>query len=312
MRGMGINIHGARALCFARNLGADFSQAATIARQGVALSSRQLEATLEKFGRRAPSNEIEAMLSSGYAEGLLCHLGAESVHSFDVSPYEGATHIHDMNEQLPLKYNKNYSVVVDGGSLEHIFNVPVAIRNCMEMLKVGGHYISILPANNFFGHGFYQFSPEFFFNIFNQANGFEVVAMAAFNDRPDKAWRSAKPDATWYRVANPLELRERVTLANAAPISLVVIARRIASVPIFTTNPQQSDYAAIWRDAEVAKAALPVETQSSPRPWAIRIAKAIVPAPLRLFLRGAVQSRPKPIASGLGGRFFTPFDPANN
>src|SRR5438477_418150 len=79
---------------------------------------------------------------------------------------------HDMNEPIPDKFKETYTAVLDGGSLEHVFNFPVAIKNCMEMVKVGGHYLAITPANNFFGHGFYQFSPELYFTVLSKENGF--------------------------------------------------------------------------------------------------------------------------------------------
>lgn len=70
-----------------------------------------------------------------------------------------------MNREIPGDFIEKYSMVLDGGSLEHVFNFPVAVRNCMQMLQVGGHYLAITPANNFMGHGFYQFSPELYFSI---------------------------------------------------------------------------------------------------------------------------------------------------
>jgi 2-polyprenyl-3-methyl-5-hydroxy-6-metoxy-1,4-benzoquinol methylase len=55
--------------------------------------------------------------------------------------------------------------VFDGGTLEHIFDYPTAIKNCMKMVKPGGHLLLTTPANNWFGHGFYQFSPELFYSF---------------------------------------------------------------------------------------------------------------------------------------------------
>ncbi len=36
--------------------------------------------------------------------------------------------------------------MVDGGTLEHIFNVPVALKSYMEMVRVGGHLILVCPS----------------------------------------------------------------------------------------------------------------------------------------------------------------------
>lgn len=54
--------------------------------------------------------------------------------------------------------------MVDGGALEHTFNVPVALTSYMEMVRVGGRLILVSPANDHFGHGFYQFSAELFYS----------------------------------------------------------------------------------------------------------------------------------------------------
>jgi hypothetical protein len=308
---MGINVHGVRALCYARRIGAQFDNTATIARQGLALAKSDMSRVLAAFGYPADEGRLSAILTDahGYAEGLFAHLGAREVHAFDVSPYEGAGHIHDMNLPIPDRYKEQFSLVFDGGSLEHVFNFPVAIKNCMEMVRVGGHYLSILPANNFFGHGFYQFSPELFFNVFKEENGFEVQDIIAFNDRPDRLWRSARPDAPWYAVRNPAEIRERVTLANRDPVSLIVVARRTARQPIFASTPQQSDYALMWQasaaPADQAPAAAP---QRSP---AFRAAKAVIPAPLRRALRNLQNRPPKPIAEGFDPRYFEPIDPVS-
>jgi hypothetical protein len=44
----------------------------------------------------------------------------------------------------------------------------------MQMLKLGGGYFASLPANNWSGHGFYQFTPELFYRTFSEENGFRV------------------------------------------------------------------------------------------------------------------------------------------
>ena len=100
--------------------------------------------------------------SKNYAEKLFEFLGAEEVVAIDNSSYEGAGIVADMNAPINASLKDRFSAIIDGGCLEHVFNFPQAIRNCMEMLSVGGHFIGITPANNFCGHGFYQFSPELY------------------------------------------------------------------------------------------------------------------------------------------------------
>jgi len=129
--------------------------------------------------------------------------------------------------------------VTDAGSLEHVFNYPVAIKNCMELLHAGGVFLSITPANNFMGHGFYQFSPELFFSVFTSKNGFEIVKMLICEDYEG---------AQWYEVSKPKGgIQGRVTLVNHHPTYLMCMARRLdVRCEPFAEMPQQSDYLDAW------------------------------------------------------------------
>ena len=141
-----------------------------------------------------------------------------------------------MNRPIGDGHKRRFSAVIDGGTLEHIFNFPTAIRNCMEMLEVGGHFFSHTMANNFMGHGFYQFSPELFHRVFARENGFRLHRAVVFEQRIGRP--------RWYEAADPREVGERVELTNGRQTYLMVHAERIADVPIFAAPPQQADYSA--------------------------------------------------------------------
>ena len=181
---MGVDINTSRCLLYLRKLGVDFTRTAMIGRQTLHVQRRALQESFREFGQVLDDARVEEIYtrSDGFADELLVHLGATEVHSFDVSAYEGPTHLHDMNTAVPEALKGQYSMVLDGGTLEHVFNFPVAIRNCMEMVRIGGHYVGIVPANNWMGHGFYQFSPELYCGIFTRENGFELVSLVAFED----------------------------------------------------------------------------------------------------------------------------------
>jgi hypothetical protein len=180
-----------------------------------------------------------ASLAKGYAEPFLKLLGAEDVVSFDASTYENASVVHDFNLPIADEYKGRFSTVIDGGTLEHIFNFPTAIKNCMEMVADGGHYLAITPGNNQLGHGFYQFSPELYFRIFSAQNGFELEQAMIFEE---------SPDTPWFEVSDPDGVKERVTLINGLSTMLLIIAKKTETVDIFRTAPQQSDYMAAWKD----------------------------------------------------------------
>ena len=111
-----------------------------------------------------------------FCEPMLEKLGA-TVDSVDANAFEGANIIHDLNRPMPVELQGRYDVVFDGGTLEHVFNFSTAMRGCLELPEVGGHFIMTSPANNQMGHGFYQFSPELFFRIFSEENGYELRAI---------------------------------------------------------------------------------------------------------------------------------------
>jgi hypothetical protein len=236
---MGIDANGSRFLLYAQRAGVDFTRTLMIGRQGLHLTANRLAANFAEFGRRMDDIEAKQLLeaANGYAEPFFQQLGAAEVDSLDASDYEGAMHVHDLNTPVADELKGRFSTVLDGGSLEHVFNFPVAVQSCMEMVAVGGHYLGITPTSNFSGHGFYQFSPELFYRILTAENGFTVERMLLYEDRPA---------SSWYEVPDPLILHRRVTFTNPNRSYLAFIARKLAAVPLFTRWPQQSDYAAAW------------------------------------------------------------------
>jgi hypothetical protein len=317
---MGIDVHAARCLFYARKIRVDFGRTATIGRQGLFLDSAELDSVAKSFGETFDIDQLNSIFGryGGYADGLFIFFGAKDVQSFDISNYEAATYIHDFNYSIPERFHENYSAVIDGGSLEHVFNFPTAIRSCMEMIQIGGHYIGFTPANNFFGHGFYQFSPELFFNVFSEENGFKVVSMIACEDRPK---------SQWFLVKNPRDVSSRVTLCNSVPTLLLIVAKRIARRRIFATPPQQSDYTVIWRKLSSATAKEPQADADFPLsgPLLIRLMKNVLPRVLRqrvklAFSEGIARTRSRPVkisrafspgkaAVRFDPRFFRPFNP---
>ena len=268
---MGLDINSTKFLIYAKSLNVDFTKTAMIGRQRLRLRPYDLRKNLRQSALPFDEEAINSIFlgSNGYAEEFLRYLGASEVHSFDYSSYEGATHIHDMNEPIPHDLKFRYSVVLDGGSLEHVFNFPVAIKNCMEMLQVGGHYLGVTPANNFMGHGFYQFSPELFFSVFSEENGYELTSLIVFED---------KYNAKWFSVNNPKKINTRVTLMNDIPTYLLILAKRISEGSIFKNMPQQSDYVSTWKDSSDHKEL----SQSSPIKMSLEnFLKRHVPTPVK-------------------------------
>lgn len=235
---MAIDVNTARFLVICRQNGVSFRRTLTLGRLNYYLGTKETHQMLRWAGMDA--NKFPDLMDYGksrYVEPFLAALGAEKVESMDASGFEGATVIHDLNLPVDENLKEQFDVVCDGGTIEHVFNFPVAIRNCMEMVAVGGHLILTSPANNYFGHGFYQFTPELWFRLLSSARGFEVRRMVALE---------IAPVARWFDVADPETVRDRVYMTNRYPVVLMVLARRTSRAMDFQSYPQQSDYVPRW------------------------------------------------------------------
>lgn len=99
-------------------------------------------------------------------------LGYNKIDSIDYYENENPTHIADLNQPIENNLIDKYNLVYDGGTTEHCFNVFQVMANAIKLLKIGGSVIHQLPMSGYVNHGFYQFSPTFFFDFY-EANGFE-------------------------------------------------------------------------------------------------------------------------------------------
>ena len=283
---MGIDAHSIRFLREARGSGVDFASTITLGCQSLAGEQDTLAAFADVAGASSPVS----------SRRLFEALGSADFHEMDNSDYEGADVLQNLNLPVPGELASKYSVVFDGGTLEHVFNVAEALRSCMRMLKVGGHFIGHSPANNWFGHGFYQFSPEFFRRAFSPENGFEIVRLVAYEP---------SGGGQWFDVHDPRDVGGRIELIGPFRVMLLVLAKKTREVPPFENFPAQSDYSAAW---EAKGAAQPDECPTAGIGFRQRIRSLVdrLPAPAGRLIRtvfGAMLYRGQSLKNT---RHFTP------
>ncbi len=96
--------------------------------------------------------------------------GFNEVHAVDVRTEDGADIILNLCEDLSENMFEKYDYIIDGGTLEHVFDAAKAISNMSKMLKNEGIIIHAVPMTGYIDHGFYSFSPCFFIDYYNKNN----------------------------------------------------------------------------------------------------------------------------------------------
>jgi hypothetical protein len=243
---MGIDLNMARLLIRAHRSGVSFERMATLGRQGLYANRQGLISILRGSGYEITKDCIQRLLcpTTKYSEDFFTLLGAKEILAIDVSDYEGAQILHDMNRPIPNRLVSTFDLVLDSGTLEHIFELTTALRNATQMVRPNGRFISITMANNYCGHGFYQFSPELFYRFLCPRNGYSMESCIIWEDIPG---------SRFYQVPDPDSIRERVNLTSDFGAYMMVQANRQGDVS-WEFVPLQSDYVRLWEGlAEVAQ-----------------------------------------------------------
>ncbi len=299
---LGINAPCAVRLAHARRDGIGFTDSITIGRMGMAVPEAELAAIAKTLDLDPAA--CRDLARDRFADRFFRQvLGAKTLRAIDNSAYQGADIVHDLNQPIPAELRESCDVLYDGGAMEHIFDVKQVLTNYMTMVRPGGHLFINVPANNLFGHGFYQFSSEFFFRVFAPQNGFAVRDMLVI----ESEFISVEAGRDWqcYRSIDPASVGSRIRLVSDKPLMLFVQAERTQCVTPFAQPPMQSDYQARWdedaaaREATGPAAAGDTEERLS-QPFAYLTRWQSLKRKLKQRRKHSLRNR----------RFFTPIDPS--
>lgn len=208
----------------------------TLGRQSVHLKPDQL---------LAAGSSLPHLQWGEFCEGLLISdFSASQVHSVDASGFEGASYIHDLNQPLEISDDQElYDTLIDMGTLEHVFNVPIALQSMANFCKIGGQIIHIQVHNDFSGHGFWQFSPELFFSLYSPQNGF----------RGTEIFLHTFCDQAWFKCLRP-RLGKRLELTGRNVPTSYIAVRTFKNAAVTKQSVLQSDYLTAWKANEDASA----------------------------------------------------------
>jgi hypothetical protein len=232
---MGIGINELRALAFGKRLQLlQLDQTVTLGRQQLFFSQSDHDQLF-----KIPIVNRVKFPTHGFAEPLLKSLDASVVESIDANDYEGASIVADFNRPLESQYHGKFTSFIDFGAIEHIFDSHQVILNINKILRTGGSVLISTLANGFVGHGFYQFSPEFFYSTFSAVNGFaETLVILIDSNRSEN----------WHYVKNPIALQSRNQTPNKK-YYIICFTKKTNTVK--QINAQQSDYVnLLWKQTE--------------------------------------------------------------
>jgi len=161
-------------------------------------------------------------------------LGGLEALALDHSDYEQAEIIWDLNRPLPAELEGRFGLVLDGGTLEHVFDTRVALANVARMLAPGGRVLHTNPTTNYAAHGFYQFSPTFYYDWY-AANGFTGLRALLVEQPPWSATGHGWRHWEW----NP---RRPYTLVRSKRLLMTYFVAEKGAGATHDRIPQQGDF----------------------------------------------------------------------
>ena len=147
----------------------------------------------------------------------------------DIKKWRGNELVLDLNYAVPESLYGAYDIIVDGGTIEHCFNIGTVMSNTLKMMSAGGYVVHWNPMH-MPNHGFFNLNPTFYYDWYLN-NGGSLEHQTAWElehpSKPEKVLTVPKTERFSYKSEN---------------ISLLTIAKKIEDTPTITW-PMQTKYA---------------------------------------------------------------------
>lgn len=159
---------------------------------------------LRAFGvQKSPkSDEIRSLCNLGYARELWGMLGIEYA-SLDTSLEAGALNL-DLNfDSVPMSHRKQYDLVLNLGTTEHVCNQLNAFRFIHDLTNVGGVMFHSLPFSGYQNHGLVNYNPRFFWMLM-RGNDYKYLDLdMSFSDQRQGLHPDIVADVLKFKHAPP-------------------------------------------------------------------------------------------------------------
>ena len=219
-----------------------------LGRQTILFNEKQLRVWSLQAGANLKERDESAHLNGRHKDNFAVYnlddidffrlLGFDEVSSCDLSSYESATFQVDLNVPVVPELHDRFDVIFDGGTMEHVFNLPAVLGNIHAMLKVGGRVIHVAPSSNMIDHGFYSFSPTLFSDYY-RANKYALLSLNLFEF---VSWASQW--TVYDCLSGALDNRLGRT-ANSKMAGVFCVAEK-TSASTSSVVPVQTHFASLW------------------------------------------------------------------
>jgi hypothetical protein len=161
-------------------------------------------------GRIHPDLDVPEEYLAPNLTTMMRNRGLKQIEVLDLFD-PNATLRYDMNLPVPEEEHEKYRSFIDIGCIEHLFDTWTCLKNCLQMVSVGGHYTLHTPVHGYFAHGLHVFNPAGICSAL-EINGFELTYLR-FSSQPGVPLPTANgaSDVIMWLVAKKLEHRTQLT-----------------------------------------------------------------------------------------------------
>lgn len=209
-------------------------------------------------------------------------LHARSLKALDVSLYQGADIVADLNSEIPASLNSSFDLVLDVGTLEHLFDLKKSLSNIFSMLALDGIYYSGVVCNDWVDHGFYQFSPTFFIDFArHNSDSLQLVELRLTEPMGGSSW-------------NLLEmgpLAKSVLFKSGKKLGVIGVLKKIGDAPLHF-DVVQSKYLSTFNLSSLSNSRKDQAFFSMFKRWIVKLVVGrILPFRLRFCFASFIDSR---------------------
>jgi len=139
----------------------------------LALGSLEINDKVDSIAEYARKNSYTKLSADHSVASLMSErFGIERYLSCDINDLAD---IHlDLGQPLPEEHRQKFHSILNGGTLEHVFDFRQAMETVHDATIPGGVMVHICPST-WFDHGFFNLNPVLF-HLVAEANDYEVVA----------------------------------------------------------------------------------------------------------------------------------------